>query len=87
MPVAIDTGALRRGVDELRPERGGRDEDLHAHPEPTFPEHRTAGIVAPRLDDLGDEVTTGVGGTGVVATLAAGVEAMDVAARRRLTHQ
>jgi amidohydrolase len=43
--------------------------DLHAHPEPSFAEHRTAGIVAERLRSLGVETTTGVGGTGVVGVL------------------
>jgi amidohydrolase len=45
-------------------------QDLHAHPELGFQEHRTAGIVADRLAELGGiEVTTGVGGTGVVGVL------------------
>lgn len=43
--------------------------DLHAHPELRFEEHRTAGIVASRLADLGWDVHRGLGGTGVVATL------------------
>lgn len=43
--------------------------DLHAHPELGFEEHRTAGIVADRLRDLGLEVVTGIAGTGVVGTL------------------
>lgn len=43
--------------------------DLHAHPELSFQEHRTAGIAAGRAADAGWEVTTGVGGTGVVAVL------------------
>jgi amidohydrolase len=43
--------------------------DLHRHPELGFQEHRTAGIVGERLDGLGFDVTTGVGRTGVVATL------------------
>lgn len=42
--------------------------DLHAHPELRFQEHRTAGVIAQRLAAAGYEVTTGVGGTGVVAT-------------------
>jgi hippurate hydrolase len=46
--------------------------DLHAHPELAFAEHRTAGIVAARLRDLGYQTTTGVGGTGVVGVLANG---------------
>lgn len=47
-------------------------EDLHAHPELSFQEHRTAGILADRLRALGYEVTAEVGRTGVVATLANG---------------
>jgi hippurate hydrolase len=43
--------------------------DLHRHPELSLQEHRTAGIVAERLLRSGYEVTTGVGGTGVVAVL------------------
>ncbi|HJQ05085.1 MAG TPA: amidohydrolase [Nocardioides sp.] len=44
-------------------------QDLHAHPELSFAETRTAGIVASRLEELGVEVTTGVGRTGVVGVL------------------
>ncbi len=43
--------------------------DLHAHPETAFEEVRTAGVVAERLKQLGLEVHTGVGRTGVLATV------------------
>lgn len=43
--------------------------DLHRHPELGFQEQRTSAIVADRLKGLGFEVTTGVGGTGVVGVL------------------
>ncbi|MGW8144903.1 MAG: M20 metallopeptidase family protein [Anaerolineales bacterium] len=43
--------------------------DFHQHPELGFQEVRTAGIVARELTDLGLEVSTGVGKTGVVAIL------------------
>jgi len=43
--------------------------DFHQHPELGFQELRTAGIVARELADLGLEVRTGVGKTGVVAML------------------
>lgn len=43
--------------------------DLHRHPELGFAETRTAGIVARELNGLGFAVTTGIGGTGVAATL------------------
>ncbi|TJZ76549.1 amidohydrolase [Rhodococcus oryzae] len=46
--------------------------DLHAHPELSFHETRTAGIAADRLRALGFETSTGVGGTGVVGTLRRG---------------
>ncbi len=43
--------------------------DLHAHPELGFEEVRTAGIVATRLRELGYEVHSGIGVTGVVGVL------------------
>jgi hippurate hydrolase len=46
--------------------------DLHAHPELCFEEFRTAKIVAAELAKLGVKVTTGVAGTGVVATISKG---------------
>ena len=46
--------------------------DLHRHPELAFEEHRTAALVAARLEDWGYAVTRGLGGTGVVGTLVRG---------------
>jgi amidohydrolase len=46
--------------------------DLHAHPELAFQEVRTAGIVAERLRSFGLEPRTGVGQTGVLATIRGG---------------
>ncbi len=46
--------------------------DLHMHPETAFEEVRTADVVAGRLRALGLEPRTGVGRTGVVATLRGG---------------
>jgi amidohydrolase len=43
--------------------------DFHRHPELGFQEVRTAGIVARELNELGLEVSTGIGRTGVVALL------------------
>lgn len=43
--------------------------DLHAHPELSHSEHRSAAIMAARLRDLGYEVTEAIGGTGVVGVL------------------
>ncbi len=43
--------------------------DLHAHPELSLQEVRTAGLLAAELRGCGLEVTEGVGGTGVVGLL------------------
>ena len=43
--------------------------DLHANPELSFEEHRTARILAERMRKLGFEVTEGVGQTGVVSVM------------------
>src|SRR5512134_4166089 len=43
--------------------------DLHANPEIGFEEHRTAALVSERLRDLGVEVHTGIGRTGVVGVI------------------
>ncbi|QHP94498.1 putative hydrolase YxeP [Burkholderia glumae] len=48
----------------------GLRHDLHAHPELRFEEHRTADVVARELESLGYSVARGLGGTGVVASLA-----------------
>ena len=46
--------------------------DIHQHPELGFAEHRTSALVAQRLRDWGYQVSTGLGGTGVVGTLRRG---------------
>ncbi|MEO8907392.1 MAG: amidohydrolase, partial [Microbacteriaceae bacterium] len=46
--------------------------DLHRNPELSYAEHRTAGIVADHLAELGLTVTTGIARTGVVGVLANG---------------
>src|SRR6202042_698529 len=43
--------------------------DIHANPELSMQESRTAGIAAEWLGGHGYEVTTGVGGTGVIGLL------------------
>lgn len=55
--------------------------DLHRHPEFGFEETRTAAFVAQNLRDLGLEVETGIGGTGVVGTLKRGTSNRAVALR------
>jgi amidohydrolase len=54
---------------KLLPELEPLYKDIHAHPELSMQEKRTAGIAAERLTKAGFEVTTGVGKTGVVGLL------------------
>lgn len=54
---------------ELQPQLVAWRRDFHQHPELGFHEVRTAGIVADHLRNLGLEVSTGVGQTGVVAVI------------------
>ena len=46
--------------------------DIHQHPELAFEEHRTADLVATKLESWGYAVHRGLGGTGVVGTLTRG---------------
>ena len=59
---------IARHADELTAFR----RDLHAHPELGFEEHRTADLVAAKLESWGIEVHRGLGRTGVVGTVKAG---------------
>lgn len=56
-------------AEALRDDLIERRRDFHRHPELAFEEHRTAGIVAEELNELGLEVQTGVGRTGVIGIL------------------
>ena len=56
-------------VDAIYPDIEKLYIDLHRNPELAFHEQRTAATLAGRVRELGYEVTTGVGGTGVVAIL------------------
>jgi amidohydrolase len=56
-------------LDKMLPELEALYKDIHAHPELSMQETRTAGIAANHLRASGFEVTTGVGKTGVVGIL------------------
>ncbi len=56
-------------LDRLLPDLEALYTDVHAHPELSMQETRTAGLAADRLRSAGYEVTTGVGKTGVVGLL------------------
>lgn len=73
--------ATAPAIDDLLPGLRELRRDLHAHPELGFAEHRTAGIAAEAMRALGLEVSTGIGGTGVVATLRNGDSGRSIALR------
>lgn len=54
--------------------------DIHMHPELSFQEFRTANLVATTLREMGIEVETGVGKTGVVARIGEGRPAIGIRA-------
>jgi amidohydrolase len=56
-------------LDALLPDLEALYKDVHAHPELSMQETRTAGLAANHLRAAGFEVTTGVGKTGVVGLL------------------
>ena len=60
-------------LEDLQGEMQEWRRDIHAHPEIAFEEHRTAKIVADKLESFGIEVETGIAGTGVVGTLRKGM--------------
>ncbi len=70
--MSISLDHLKSEIDELMPGLVAMRRDLHEHPELSFEEYRTSGIVAQRLQALGLEVQTGVAKTGVVGLLRGG---------------
>jgi hippurate hydrolase len=72
---------LAEGILELQAEIQAIRRDIHAHPELRFEEHRTAQMVAEKLTEWGYEVTTGIGGTGVVGRLRRGTSERSIGLR------
>jgi amidohydrolase len=64
--------AINARLEQLRDDLIELRRDLHRHPEISGQEERTAKVLAERLEALGLEVTTGVGGHGIVAILRGG---------------
>ena len=61
---------IRNRFAELLPEITAWRRDLHEHPEILYDTHRTSALVAEKLRAFGcDEVTTGIGQTGVVGVI------------------
>src|ERR1051325_7024688 len=69
---ATAADSVLKNLDRVIPDLEALYKDIHAHPELSMQETRTAGIAADRLKDAGYEVTTGVGKTGVVGLLRSG---------------
>jgi hippurate hydrolase len=67
--AATASNPVLQSLGPLLPDLEALYKDVHAHPELSMQETRTAGLVADRLRDAGYEVTTGVGNTGVVGLL------------------
>ncbi|TDG03529.1 amidohydrolase [Paraburkholderia guartelaensis] len=63
---------LNSDIVNFSPEIEAIRRDIHAHPELGYEVHRTAEIVATRLEEWGVSVTRGVGKTGIVGTLTRG---------------
>jgi hippurate hydrolase len=63
------TFVVLKALGKLLPDLELLYKDIHAHPELSMQETRTAGIAADRLSKAGYEVTAGVGKTGVVGLL------------------
>src|SRR5271168_4773329 len=66
---ASSLGPGSGNLEKLLPELEALYKDVHAHPELSMQETRTAALAADRLRAAGFEVTTGVGKTGVVGLL------------------
>jgi amidohydrolase len=69
MTTPVSAQELRQAVRQDMPELIALYRDLHTHPELSNQETRSAGLLAAEARRLGFDVTTGVGGTGVVAIL------------------
>ncbi len=67
--AACAQGRAAATADAIYPDIEKLYVDLHRNPELGFHEQRTAATLAARVKPLGYEVTTGVGGTGIVAIL------------------
>ena len=63
------SASVLKNLDRLIPDLEALYKDVHAHPELSMQESRTAGLAADRLRAAGYEVTPGVGKTGVVGVL------------------
>ena len=68
-PKATSADSMMPSLQRLLPDLEALYTDIHAHPELSMQEVRTARIAADRLHAAGYEVSTGIGKTGVVGLL------------------
>jgi hippurate hydrolase len=69
LAAQVSASDLDRIAEREAPSLDALYRHLHAHPELSFQEKQTANRIASELRETGFEVTTGVGGNGVVAVL------------------
>src|SRR5687768_1091870 len=67
--MVMSASVFESRVKNVLPELERVYTDIHAHPELSMQERRTARIAADRLSEAGYDVTDGVGETGVVGLL------------------
>ncbi len=85
MPIVILAATkLRQFINEITPHFIQIRQKIHMHPELGYQEELTAAVVAHELKQMGLDVVTGVGGTGVVAMIDSGKAGKTVALRAEL---
>tara|TARA_B100002052_G_scaffold97085_1_gene89656 strand:+ start:2849 stop:4024 length:1176 start_codon:yes stop_codon:yes gene_type:complete len=72
---------IKEEVKEIKQSIVSNRRDFHMHPELGFKEIRTSKIIAQKLSSYGLDVQTGVGKTGVVATLTGNTDGKTIALR------
>ncbi|AKX94784.1 M20 family metallopeptidase [Neomoorella thermoacetica] len=77
----VSAGDLRAAAEALKPQLVAWRRRLHQYPELSFEERETSAMVAGVLRELGLQVRSGIGGTGVVGVLAGAGEGPGVALR------
>jgi amidohydrolase len=68
-PVTSPVQNILSGLSDIIQSLEDVYKDLHSHPELSMQEHRTANIAAEYLKKYGYQVTTGIGGTGLIGVL------------------
>ena len=72
---------LVKQIEDMKLQLSRWRQDLHAHPELGFEEHRTSDFVASKLEEFGVEVHREIGKTGVVGVLRQGNETRSIGLR------